>query len=252
MHNLTKMHVLKLSRKFHLLTKEQQLQKIREKKIEDSSGKSSDDSPARKTDKPETIIIDSSSSASADNEVVAVSSTSSNESNSEYRNGSVILNAMGDNRQLDLSLQHSTCKRTSCAGWKRLESTHIDHLEEVGQKNISLWTEDLTTIQEVDDPSTSFETARTHFTQSTQARSRNALAAKPLNNVQSKILAENSSSSEYETSVPNMRRRPTNNDRRRSVLGRNEVILLTSESDTSDGDDKENDAWNRHHQGPIL
>jgi hypothetical protein len=57
---------------------------------------------------------------------------------------------MGANRVVDYSLQPSVCRRTSCAAWKRLESTHIDHLEEAGRKNISLWTDDLSTIQEVD------------------------------------------------------------------------------------------------------
>ena len=54
---------------------------------------------------------------------------------------------VGDDDAASTVLQPTSCKRTSCAGWKRLESTHIDHIDEVGGRNISLWTDDMSAIQ---------------------------------------------------------------------------------------------------------
>ena len=281
------MYLTKLSKKYHLLSREQQLQQIREITFEDSEGESSS-SVQEVWRRPQRLppvaaaangpSSASSSSASSNSvhrpgsapfhnahrpsteTVVIPSSTSSESSRSGQDNGdnnerSVILNAMGANRNIDFSLQPSTCRRTSCAAWKRLESTHIDHIEEAGRQNISLWTDDLSTIHEVD-PSASFVTARTHFTQATSAGSRdsNTRPSGALNRAQPRVLADSSSSAndELETSVPTLRRQQQAADfrqstnKRRSVLGRNEVILLTSDSDSSDDDgddDKENDEF---------
>ena len=194
-------------------------------------------------------------------EVIVISSTSSetsSENSSDKENvqkekvdesdKSTIITGMGSQRRTIDSTFDPTLKRTSCAGWKRLESTHVDHLDEVGRRNISLWTDDVSSIDILsnnvlsndvlskdvsanDDLSASFETAFTHFVptpRKVEKKTENRL----------EVLAENSD--EMESSVPNFRRQTSNfgqNKKRLSVLGRNEVILLTSDSDTSSDDE---------------
>jgi hypothetical protein len=277
------MLLTKLSKKYHLLNREQKLRQIRETSREESESENSTRSNTiveRVDESVEHFIINSSKPPTRNverneyrpsPEVIVISSTSSetssekscNNENVEKRNvgqrnvkeseKSTILMGMGNERRTIDSTFDPSCKRTSCAGWKRLESTHVDHLDEVGRRNISLWTDDVSAINDVltnndvlsednDDRSTSFETAFTHFVQTPKKVDKKV--EKRL-----EVLAENSSStSEVETSVPNFRRQSTNfgkNKKRLSVLGRNEVILLTSDSDTSsddddDGEDKEN------------
>ena len=164
------MYLTKLSSKYHKLNKERKvLEQINENTNDDSdNGKSVPASPLPKhTDLSKSGSsnppVRSNLENNRPNPEVIVISTSSSESESA---SSSILNEVGKHRNID-STMPPTCTRTSCAGWKRLESTHIDHLDETGHRNISLFTDDLSAIQEADN-STSFVTAATHFTPSTQ------------------------------------------------------------------------------------
>ncbi len=45
-------------------------------------------------------------------------------------------------------------------GWRRLESTHLDHLEEGGHGNVSIITEDFSAIPALEDSFLTFYTAK--------------------------------------------------------------------------------------------
>ena len=185
------MYLTKLSSKYHKLNKERKvLEQINENTNDDSdNGKSVPASPLpNHTDLSKSGSYNPPVRANLENPEVIVISTSSSESESA---SSSILNEVGKHRNID-STMPPTSTRTSCAGWKRLESTHIDHLDETGHRNISLFTDDLSAIQEADN-STSFVTAATHFTPSTQPPSEDKRRSNFRGNLN--LLNNNSSSS---------------------------------------------------------
>lgn len=51
-------------------------------------------------------------------------------------------------------------------GWRRMESTHLDHLDEEGHDNVSLVTEDYSAIPALDDSAMTFYTAKNSVRQS--------------------------------------------------------------------------------------